>query len=46
MKRDESSASPKRHFLCLNREMKINCKDDIEFSITDGDWEATSQLPV
>ena len=46
MKRDESSASPERHVLCLNREMKIDSRDDIEFSITDGDREATSQPPV
>ena len=42
----EKSLSPKRSFLCSNEEMKMKFEGDIEFSITRGDWEATSQLQV
>ena len=42
----ESSLSPRRSFLCRNKEMKMKFEDNIEFNITRGDWKATSQLPV
>ena len=46
MKRDESSLSPRRSFLCLNKEMKMKFEDNFEVNITRGDWKATSRLPV
>ena len=46
MERDESSLSPSRSYLCLNKEMKMKFENNIEFNITHGDWKATSQLPV
>ena len=46
MKRNESSLYPRRYFLCSNEEMKMKFEGNIEFSITRGDWKATSQLQV
>ena len=46
IKNETTRLSPKRVFLCLNQDMKMKFEGNIEFSITSGDWKATSQLPV